>query len=1047
MSRFAAVLFLATLAGGALPAAPIRGTAVVDLGFNEKAGPASDRAIAGLSNNPGALVSGARRVPSPFGATGRAVLLDQGRKQFVQLVNSPDTARRRAATVSMLLVNLHGPADAGVHGLFAKRSVGKDATTNYGINFVAKSDVLQLYVNDGTGFRIAKFSFKRALGSRRRVHLVATIRVGDAPAADQDTEADDLRLRLFSNGQPVPPAAAPQKGIIEGNDAWLLDVKAEGLLTPAPLTLGASTTASEYFTGVIDEVQLFDRELTPADVSHLFTEVAGPRAAEQFARDIKPRPALPPAPRLTAVSLRGLQVGQVTRVVLNGQHLGSNPSLLSTIGGTKTSVVQGSNAGMLILDVTLPADAIPGIYPVRVATSGGISNPITLAVDRLPQKTQSVLATPEQAVPVPVAVSGLISGSEVARSFVRARKGQRLVADVESRRLGGTCEPVVEIKNAQGTPLAIEWSQVPLRGDARAEITVPADGIYIVEIHDLSYKAPAKSPFRVKIGDLVLVDSVFPPAANAGGPLQVTPIGTGLAETDRLTVDLTAAGAQTGTLVAGAKLAGPAPVLQVTRGTEVVEPTKPGQVIDARFSGKQLPPLMISGRVLVAGEVDRFSLDVTPGQKLRLQVDGRSINSPIDAELTVLVAGKPVASSQDRAGSRDPQLDFTVPDKTTRIEIAVKDLYDRGAAQFLYRLRVSPQGRPDFSLVLQSPNLFLPRVGSATARLQVNRAGYNGPIRLRVVGDDQVGVSPTHIPAGIGGTVFVTLVRAQGGDASSGRSLALVGSTVGQDPPIERVARVSGQSVPGHDSQWPVALAAPQGVALDVVAPPTALYRGLPAVMTIQARATERGRQGDRAVRISSMSNEPLRPIDPKNRGKGNRPIARIAPNQATIVDGGLAAVTMVVPSDMPGNQVDVVLVGDILAHAYASAVEGRITSRPMRIPVRNAVSVTLDAKTLSLPNNSVHEVKGTLKRDPGFQGPVLVEIAVDGKKAPGYRGGQVLVPAGVSNFSIRVVSGTDAKPRVLPGSQLIVRAASGGPTLLPPQGIQLKSAPKPASK
>ena len=100
-------------------AASIRGTAIGDLGFNEKAGPAVDTAAAGQANNSGRLRGGARRVPSPFSATGggRAILLEAARKQFIQVPSSPDTSRGQAVSVAMLLVNFHGPGDAGFHGL------------------------------------------------------------------------------------------------------------------------------------------------------------------------------------------------------------------------------------------------------------------------------------------------------------------------------------------------------------------------------------------------------------------------------------------------------------------------------------------------------------------------------------------------------------------------------------------------------------------------------------------------------------------------------------------------------------------------------------------------------------------------------------------------------------------------------------------------------------------------------------------------------------------------------------------------------------------
>ena len=236
-------------------AATVRSTAIVALGFNEKSGPAVDTATGGQANNTGRLLAGARRVPTPFSTTtgGRALLLEAGRKQFVQVPNSPDISRGKAVSVAMLLINFHAANDAGTHGLFGKRSTDKASHSNYGLNFQPKTDLIQFYVNDGTGFRIVHYSVKSLLGVRQRVHLVATMAVGDAPGADKDTDHDDVRMRLFINGQPATRIGKPGKDLAEGTDIWLLDLKTTALTNTAPLTIGASNTAIEHFSGIIDE--------------------------------------------------------------------------------------------------------------------------------------------------------------------------------------------------------------------------------------------------------------------------------------------------------------------------------------------------------------------------------------------------------------------------------------------------------------------------------------------------------------------------------------------------------------------------------------------------------------------------------------------------------------------------------------------------------------------------------------------------------------------------------------------------------------------------
>ena len=1044
MIRHWLVLLLAALPLGLIEAGSVRDTAIVDLTFDEKSGAAVDTAPGGHVTNTGQLTGGARRVPSPFpNETGsRALLLEASRKQLVRISSSQDTSRPGAATVAFLFVNLHGPADAAMHGLVAKRSTDKTGRTNYGINFQPKSDLLQLYVNDGSGFRTIMFSAKSTLGTRRRIHLVASFAVGDAPGADKDTDADDIRIRLFINGKPVASTKQSKPALAVGADTWLLDIKPAGLVNTDAVTIGASTPTIEHTSGVFDEFQLFGHELTAEESGRLFTEVVGTDGGKRIAQDQKPVAGLPAVPSISNLSLRGLQIGKSTRLSISGKNLAAAATLLSSIPGLTSRVVAGSNAGLLTVEVTLTAATTAGLYPLRVLTTGGVSNPLSIAVDRLPQRTIGSTTAAKPAA-IPVALSGLLAGPQIARGHVTARKGQRLVADVESRRLGSGCEPVVEIKNAQGTPLAIEWAKVSLKGDTRAEITVPADGTYTIEVHDLSYKAPGNSPFRIKIGDLSLIDTVFPPAAVAGGEVRVVPVGTGLPANASLTVDLRNAQARTGSLVAtpaASGFLGPAPVIQVTQGTEVLEPSKPGTAIDARFSANRHPPLTISGRLSSPGERDQLALDVTPGQKFRLAIAGRSIDSPIDAELSVLVDGKPVASSQDRPGSRDPQLDFTVPAKVTRVVLGIRDLYGRGGSHYLYRLRVSPTGHPNFSLQLQTPQLNLPRVGSALVRLQVNRSGYNGPIALRVVGDDRIRLQPSRVAAGVGGVISVTVSRSAGGDASAARSLSFVGESVGIKPGLRRIARVSSQSIPGHKDLLPVGLTHSSGAALKILSTPVALYRGLPSRITVSARGLAPNDRTGQALRIASISNEPPRPIDPRNRGKGNRPIVRALPNQAIGIGGSPGTISLSVPADVVAGQIELVLRGALVAHGYATAVQGQVYSRPFRLPVRNAASVTLDPKSLTLASNVVNNIRGTLTRDAGFNGAVECEIVID-KRLGAYQAGKVTVAPGQTAFSITVKAGQENEPRVLPNAQLLIRSAGGNP-LLPPRIIQLKVNP-----
>jgi hypothetical protein len=160
----------------------VRPQAVLNLSFDEATGEALDSATAGVAPDQGTLQNGVSRVKSPFwGQSGRqALALDGAARQFAQIADSPDVDRPDAVSFSLFFVNLHPSTDGAFHGLVAKRDEAKQIT-NYGINYVGNQDTLQVYVNDGTGYKTATYSLNSAAGSRRPVFLTAVFQAGDAP--------------------------------------------------------------------------------------------------------------------------------------------------------------------------------------------------------------------------------------------------------------------------------------------------------------------------------------------------------------------------------------------------------------------------------------------------------------------------------------------------------------------------------------------------------------------------------------------------------------------------------------------------------------------------------------------------------------------------------------------------------------------------------------------------------------------------------------------------------------------------------------------------
>ncbi len=1056
LARLVAVASLAVVAWISLPATAafaqeaeevkgaVRATAVVNFSFDEESGPAKDSAAVGAVPDEGKLVNDPARVASPFwNQTGKkAVQLDAAKMQFIEIADGADVDAANAVSFGLLVVNLAEPTDAAYHGLVAKRGTadGK-ALTNYGINFMMQADNFQLYINDGSGFKVVNYTVKEALPYRKLVYLTATFLVTDAPKGDDDTDADDVRIMLFVNGEPLVPKAAPN-GYIDKNAGWIKDVNVAGLLNNLPTTIGRSEAAGEYLSCVVDEFSLFDKALSPPQAKKLFLEVAGNNVGKLIAAD-KPVPAVVPV--IGSLSQPGLQVGQSTQLIVNGTDLGPDPTAVFPLPGVQFAVAEGSAPNQLKLNVTVPADTTPGIYPLWVKSQAGVSKSVALAFDRLPQVAVGGSA-PDKPAALPAAFFGSLSGGQQHRVYFTGAKGQRVVADVELKRLGAAANPVVEIKSPAGTPLAIGWGQSSLKGDARAEIVLPSDGVYSIELHDLTFGGPGQSPFRLKIGDLKLVDGVLPAAAVAG-PMEVEPVGSGFAPGTKLAgVFASASESASGilSLPMESGVTSGVPSMPVSRGTEVVEAARSVdgvlQTVDATFAAPPVKPVAISGRVASKGERDRYLLNVTAGQRLKLTLQSDSLGSTLEGEIALFAnpPTNPVAQTSDQPTIGDPSLEYAVPAGVAQIVVQVRDLFGRGDPRAFYRLVIEPAGQPTFSLMLNTPTANLPEDGSAVVEMQIIRAGYAGPIKLTVAGDATIAVSPNEVAANMQGKALLRLVRIGQPAAGSAPLLRIVGESVGVDPAIKQTAKLqSGVVAPTFTDTMAVGTIRPSGLGIELQQLPAVLFRGVSHPIPLVLKRTPQPNEEALPVKLSLDSTEPVRRRDPNNPAAGNFPLVAAAPQMVMPDQPEQATVKIVVPLESAEPVIDFVVKAEATPHAYSDRVLASAFSQPFRAEIKNAVASKADDATLAVVGEADHKITGVLQRTPGFTGPV--EVTLTGLPA-GYTVQPAAVAGDQDKFEFVVKAPKVAADTPVPNVKL--RVTSGGGLLAAEMPVNVKVVP-----
>ncbi|MGQ0636253.1 MAG: hypothetical protein ACT4QC_16690 [Planctomycetaceae bacterium] len=1000
-----------------IAAEPLRSEAVVNLTFDEPTGPALDIATAGTVKDNGSPINGPSRIRSPFWnqSSRQALALEADSRQAIRIPDSPDLDHLNGVTISLLYVNLHPKTDPAFHHVFAKREIqdGVPRSTNYALSYSMQADLTLLQVNDGGAPKLGVFPSLEPIGYRQPVFLTAVYQVGDAPAPqDEDTENDDILIRFYVNGKIVKPKAATGGFLVE-NDVWLTDVRPQGLLNDGPLFLGGNLALLEFnygYTGaLLDEFSLFPRVLTGEEIAALFVEVAGANVAPLPADE---GPALPaPAPEIAALSMRGLQTGHTAVLAVTGKYLDSEPRLLLPFCESQPVLRTGATAEQAEFDVSVPANVPAGHYPVRVQTAHGVSPTLTIAVDSLPQVPYAASSI-DQPVELPVAISGTLSGSEAARVHFRGARGQRLVIDLECRRFGSPLDPVLELRGPKGTPLAIAWSRPQYQGDTRIELTLPDDGVYNVELHDLAYKAPGPGSYRLKIGDLKIVDATFPPAVAAGATQKVAAIGPGMNLETALPVDMPTVVPgvlQTVALPVALGTVGPAPVVALSEAIEVLEAAQPeGQVqpVDVRFTDQARLPVAVNGRLMRPGENDMYLLLVKPGAKLSLTVDSHNLRSPLDPQmLLVSPSGSVLAISEEK-----PVIEFRVPDDMSEVQLVLRDLNGRGGSDFIYRLRIAQAGQPDFSLAFERGAVALPRNGTTALRIEATRAGYHGPILLSLVGADDLSIAPTEIPPGVSKALLVISSRNDStGSATVVRQVRLLAQSLGLEPPLHRAALAPVDQrlalLPTERAELTVTLTPAIGATLSIGAVPPVLFRGTDAQLPFSLKVTDEKLVG-LATRYTLITTETPRtkrdPADFFGQRKLPMPLVHSIPEQFLPPGEFSGSLRVVAPAEVSEPWLDAIVRADFVAHPYSEKILASVFSLPIRINVHDAVSVQLAANALALASKSQTRITGTMTRTPGFTDVVDVQLV---NLPPGYLAPRVTVAPDQESFELVVTA------------------------------------------
>jgi len=636
------------------------------------------------------------------------------------------------------------------------------------------------------------------------------------------------------------------------------------------------------------------------------------------------------APTIRNLTPRGLTSGSTTRLVIDGAGISAETRLLVPFPVVKQEPQAGATEKRITLDVELD-QVPPGIYPLRIANESGVSQAIAITVDNLP-----LMPFSPETKQLPVSLYGNLSGSQVLSTQFPGRKGERIVVDLVSRRLGGRLNPLLHLYDARGVQVA--WSQAidALSGDARIVATLPADQTYTAEFHDALYRGSNPGHFQLKLGALQFADLTLPLAVQRGRPSQLELIGLG---GDTATVAVQAAdrlGPYAVTLPHEGRFAGRQPSYLVTDVREFVEPA------DGDGPHEAGPvPVGLSGRLGAAGEQDVYQIGVNGGATLRLDVIADRAGSPLDGVLTVRTADRRTLKKlDDRTGMVDPGFDVKVPDKTEKLLVGIQDLLGRGGPEFVYRIAVTPAKTRSFTLETESDRLQIGADGATLLKVVAERQQYNGPIRLAFDSLPQgVEVAGAEIPSGAT-EALVTLTAPGGRPQQLLTALNGLGTAEGNDfPGLVKVGGALQQSEPWRQNQMALALVGPGRlrVAWQQLDASAKLHRPsrLPAAIKLTRAAGAEGK-----VRLSLLTTQkvPQKKVKRDNKDVMVDDVARaVRLDQPTTLESGQieARFNILVPVDLPKLPYDVAVKAELLS-ADGKQVLATGTTPALRLPTED---------------------------------------------------------------------------------------------------------------
>ena len=484
-------------------------------------------------------------------------------------------------------------------------------------------------------------------------------------------------------------------------------------------------------------------------------------------------------PTLTTVFPQGGQQGRSVEVTLTGTNLGTATAVWFSGKGITAEIkektgqaavvfngvgVSGSipSDAQLVASLTIASDAPLGIQEIRAVTPYGVSNAGSFVVGNLREIVEEETAASESEtmstmetdwLALPVTVNGTIASIDDEDNFTfQLKKDTRLICEVAAQQIGSLLDSYLVLRDANGTEVAN--SGLGNAFDSVLDYTALETGKYTLHIRDIRYKGGDGYAYRLSIGELPYLETIFPLGGQRGTENTVTVTGANLETVESIQVSIgaeTPAGEQSLRVQTPSGLATNSHPFAIGNWAEMAE-TEPNNTTGNATA--VMTPITLNGKIDKPGDVDYFSFEIEEPQLLVFEVEANKLSSNLDALLTLYGPGKPMEASEEMAWNDNKEQVLMVNDdgitadaridwnfeEAGKYSVAIRDLNNQGGEAYPYRLNIRPL-EPDCELSVvaldlrnQATALDNPRISrgsSVTLQVDVTRLDqFAGPIRL-----------------------------------------------------------------------------------------------------------------------------------------------------------------------------------------------------------------------------------------------------------------------------------------------------------------------------